>query len=466
VRRVALPAATAVRFGPLKLRLVLAGEGVPALDGALRDVVTGAAGGLGATVEIEDLDAFAGAGGSGRSGDTAARRLLAQVQAGLPPDALLLAGRQAQTARFVAMGLVQDLSGLMRQVWRRFRGAPPIAEQMHVVAGNWFAVPYYQRLVGHWVREAPFAAAGLDTAGALGTWDALREALRRVANVPDASHAGRRPRGWGIGAADTPDVDAWCWGAIHAWGGALADLKGEHVILASSATTAALEWLAAALADAPGNTSPDGAGPTDAQKNAAFLSGAAAYTFTERVLAGAPGGGGTVGPTASSTVGGAGVSPQPDMADVLYLPAPAGPVSRPRAIGGGAAWFLPRGAPPEPVERLIEAVLDPAAQRRLWQAGGGFVLPAYTVGWEDAAVAALPQARSAARFRDELTNGGFASATGNGGPETAASQAIGEARLAAGMLRAVAAGRPPADVAAEAERLAIQVFRDFGLPGA
>jgi hypothetical protein len=65
-----------------------------------------------------------------------------------------------------------------------------------------------------------------------------------------------------------------------------------------------------------------------------------------------------------------------------------------------------------------------------------------------------------------LTNGGFASATGNGGPETAASQAIGEARLAAGMLRAVAAGRPPADVAAEAERLAIQVFRDFGLPGA
>jgi hypothetical protein len=117
------------------------------------------------------------------------------------------------------------------------------------------------------------------------------------------------------------------------------------------------------------------------------------------------------------------------------------------------------------VERFLEAALAPEAQRRLWQAGGGFALPAYNAGWDDAALGGLPLAPAARRFHDELTSGGFASATGNAGPETAASQALGEARLGARMLRAVIAGRPAGEVVADAEQVAIQVFRDHGLPG-
>src|SRR5919108_2237937 len=114
-RRVALPAPTPVRLGPLTLRLVLADEGLPALGAALRDVVANAAREAGAAAEVQDLAAYTGSGPAEAGGESVAHRLLVQVQAGVPPDALLLAGRQAQTVRFQAMGLVQDVSGLMRR---------------------------------------------------------------------------------------------------------------------------------------------------------------------------------------------------------------------------------------------------------------------------------------------------------------------------------------------------------------
>ena len=60
----------------------------------------------------------------------------------------------------------------------------------------------------------------------------------------------------------------------------------ERVALASPETVAALEWLGATLSSAPWrDAAHPGAGTwTDAEKNAAFLSGATAYTFTERAL--------------------------------------------------------------------------------------------------------------------------------------------------------------------------------------
>jgi hypothetical protein len=108
-----------------------------------------------------------------------------------------------------------------------------------------------------------------------------------------------------------------------------------------------------------------------------------------------------------------------------------------------------------------------AVQRRLWQAGGRFALPAYQGGWDDPAIAGAPWAETAGRFRAELDLDGdaFVSATGNGGPETAASQAIGTLRFGAGMLRAVLAGRPAGEVVAETQRRAADLYRSFGLPG-
>jgi ABC-type glycerol-3-phosphate transport system substrate-binding protein len=151
----------------------------------------------------------------------------------------------------------------------------------------------------------------------------------------------------------------------------------------------------------------------------------------------------------------------------VYLRTLAGPAARPRAVGGGAAWVLPRGAPSVAVEQLLEAMLDPARQRRLWSAGGSFALPAYLAGWDDPAVTGAAWAAQARRYRDELDLDGdaFVSATGNGGPETAASQAVGGLRFGAGMLRDVVAGRPAADVTAQAQRRAADLYRSFGLPG-
>jgi hypothetical protein len=417
----------------VRLRLVIAPEGLPALDAAVDQAVAAAAAVTATAAETQSLAAFTAGAAPDWQGAAAAHRLLAAVQAGTPPDAVLLLGRDAQVARLQEQSLVQDVSGLMRRLRARLGGTSRVNETLHVVAGKWFAVPWYQRLVGHWVRPP---LSGADPApGGTPDYDALRLALAGPA--PDAP-------GWGIGGADSPDADAWCWGAIHAWGGGLADRKGERVNLDTPQTVAALEWLAATLAGA--RLHPRAGAWTDGEKNAAFGSGETAYTFTERALPGID----AAGP------------------EVSYLRTLAGPAARPRAVGGGAAWLLPRGAALEATERFLEALLDVASQRRLWGAGGRFALPGYLGGWADAAIVAAPWAATAARFRAELDLDGdaFVSATGNGGPETGASQAVGTLRFGAGMLRAVLAGRPAAAAVAEAHGRAVELYRGFGLPGA
>jgi hypothetical protein len=224
---------------PARLRLAVSREGLPALDTAVQEVLTTTAQAAGLQVAVDDVDAILGVAGAetartaGPRAEAIAHRLLAMVQAGLPPDAVLLLGREAQVARFHAQGLLQDVSGLLRQTLPRLDGAPAVAVALHVVAGLWLAVPWYQRLVGHWARP-PLAGGGPGADGVV-----EYDTPRRV-----ASEAPPAPWWWGIGGADTPDVDAWCWGVIHAWGGGLADLSGERVALDSPETRAALEWLA------------------------------------------------------------------------------------------------------------------------------------------------------------------------------------------------------------------------------
>jgi hypothetical protein len=438
---------------PRRLRFVLSPEGLPALDEALRRGIVAAAGATGDTAEVQETGSFLG-GPPASGADTAeaiAHRVLVAVQAGTPPDALLLLGREAQVARLQSQGLLLDVSALMRRVGRRQGGPLAVSETLHVVAGSWFAVPWYQRLVGHWVREPVLRAGGLRRDGEV-TYAALRQALA------GAGAAGASVAPWGIGGADTADTDAWCWGAIHAWGGGLAERKGERVNLDTPQTVGALEWLAETLGGTR-SIHPAAGGWADGEKNGAFGRGETAYTYSERAIAQGAGG---------DPARPAGSSPLPSPpAPAVYLRTLAGPVARPRAVGSGGVWLLPRGGAAEATERLLEALLDPALQRPLWAAGGGFALPAYLGGWDDSAIAGAPWAEPARRFRAELDLDGdaFVSAAGNGGPETGAAQAIGALRFGAGMLRAVLAGRPAGDVVAETQRRAAELYRSFGLPG-
>jgi hypothetical protein len=412
------PAQTPVSFGPTRLRLVLAREGHPPLDTAARDALLQVASELRYTLDLSDSHQFA----DGPEADDIIRQLLIGVQAGYPPDGVLLLGRQAQTARMQSMGLIQEVSGLMRGARTRLGATPEVAERAHFIGGNWLATPLYQRLIGHYVRLDGFARAGLDAEAGTAAWEQLREAVPRAG-------------GWGIGPADTADADAWCWSAIHAWGGALADKAGTRVTLASAETGAALEWLATTFR---GAAWPD---RTDAEKDAAYANGGAAYTYTEGSTALTAGGALVTGPVG-----------------------PAGPGFRPRAVGGGAVWVLPRGAQAEAVERLWEALWQPERQRALWRAGGGFALPVFEGQWSDAAVAALPHQESVRRFRTLLAAGGFISDSGQAARPTAASQAVEAGRLAVRMVRAVLGGRAVPDVLAAAQRDAEAIYREHAFP--
>ena len=412
------PVQTAVRFGPTRLRLVLAREGHDTLDAAVRTALTNAARDLNYTLDLFDIAAFLPAGATTNTSDIA-RQLLVAVQAGVPPSGLLLLGRQAQTVRLQEMGLLQEVSGLMRSARARWGQAPEVGERTHVVAGNWFAAPLYQRLIGHWVRPERFAEVGLDPETATATFPDLRAAVARL--------GGR----WGVGPDDTPEADAWCWSVIHAWGGALTERGGDRVTLASAQTGAALEWLAGTFREARPV-------PSD-ERPAAFAAGDVAYLYTE----GAP-------PPRGVLVTGPG--------------GPAGPGARPKMVGGGAVWLLPRGAAPDPAERLWEALFQPAVQRELWRAGAGFALPFFEGHWSDTAVAQLPSQESVRRFRALLAPGGFISDTGQLGKPTAASQAVEAGRLAVRMVRAVLAGQPVPDALAAGQADAEAIYKEHAFP--
>ena len=467
LRVVSLPSPTPVRYATPVLRVVLPSEGIAALDGAVAQVVDEATQRIGARLETQSLDAFA-------AGDSVAHRLLVAVQAGVPPDALLLMGRQAQTARFHAMELTQDVSALLRPQWRRFGPNPKVTELWCAVAGSWHGAPYYQRLVGHWVRPALLrqaGQAGVDLAASTGetddpstagpTYAQLAQLIQAPASQSAAGALGMALGfwSWGIGAADTPDADAWVWTVINAWGGGLADLKGERINLDTPETAAALEWLAMAIREGvrSGRVPPQHGAWTDADKNAALLRGMSAYSYTERLL------------DRASVAGG-----PASAGSVAYLPGPRGPVSRPHVAGPGAVWYVPRGAQSGLALPVIEQVLAPEQQARVWAAAPGQALPAFQQGWDDPSLhAALTQAAAppgaaldARRFRQELdAGGGFYSATGNGGPETPPSQALSDEHLGAAMLRQVVAGRPARDVTAEAAAAAAAVYRAYGFPG-
>lgn len=408
------PVQTAVSYGPVRLRLVLGQEGHPPLDSAVHNMLAETGRTLGYTLDLFDAAQFAGSSAASDVG----RQLLVGVQAGLPPDGLLLLGRQAQTPRLRAMGLIQEVSGLMRATRARLGAPPEVMERAHYVEGHWVAAPLYQRLIGHFVRSQAFTG---DPENATASWIALGETVMRTG-------------AWGIGPADTPDADAWCWSAIHGWGGALVDSGGARVTLASAETAAALEWLGNAFR---GRTWPD---LPDAAKDAAFVQGESAYIYTEG--------------SAAATAGGA------------LVTGPAGPAFRPRAVGGGAVWLLPRGAKAEAVERLWETLWQPERQRQLWSAGGGFALPAFEGQWSDAAVAAIPGQENLRRFRALQAFGGFVSDSGQAGKPTAASQAVEAGRLATRMVRAVLGGRSVADTVAAAQRDAEAIYREHAFPEA
>lgn len=418
------PAPTPVRFGPVRLRLVLGTEALAPLDQEVRTGIERAARGLGFSVDFFDADTFAG-GADGSARGALGQRLLAAVQAGVPPDGLLLPGRRAQTKRWQALGLLHDVSHLMRDTRARLGGVAEVAERRHLVAGSWYAVPFYQRLVGHWVHPDAFALAGVDPAGF---------SLAALATLAPEL---------GIGAADTEDVDGWVWNVVHAWGGVLTDNAGQRVTLASPETEAALNSLKALLRDAAPAALDD---LSDAEKNGAFVSGRSVYTYTERALP----------PDAFG----------PDGA--LLVPPPRGPEGAPhapRAVNGGAVWLLPRGARAEPLERMWEALLQPASQRALWTAGGGFALPAYESGWSDATIAALPGRESIRRYRDQLAPAQFISHAGQLGPVTAASEAVEAGRLGARLLRAVRHGVDVRHAINASHAAAVSLFKQHGLPG-
>jgi multiple sugar transport system substrate-binding protein len=366
-------------------------------------------------------------------------KLLAQVEAGNPPDLVYHVRLVQQLYAFDALEPVSDTVAEAMALY----GEPSFGHYANnQIEGEWYGIPYINSGGGQFARRSVFEAIGIDPLTDLTTYDQIREAAV-AASGPDMYVWGRTVNRGGDGHGTVLDI-------IKNWGGHVTNEDMTELTFNSPETIAAVEWLTElytseqyAAAVPPGVMA-----WTDSSNNESYLAGNIGYTAN-----------------AASVYAAAKANGSPYFEDTVVLNVPMGPYGEQFIGGGGNGQMqIPRGAKNiADAKALAMNLLDPEVFVPISLVSAGLFLPAYANYYEmDAVVAAFEADDNLARMGEQTqgTDVGF-SWPAPPSPYFDAVQA--QSVLNDMMAQTITQGVSPADAVAQAQDRMVQIAEEMGV---
>lgn len=416
------------------LRVLLADDFHPDHNAFMRSELEAYAAANGWSIEITDVAGYIGGG-------DLFQKLLAGVQAGDSPDLLL---HTPSVRNFVTLGLVQPVDDLVAEATAAYGDVIPGAVFSSTVDDTWYAVPFFTRTGGYFVRQDVFEENGIDIIAGTEYFETMRDTALAISR-PDENMWG-----WGVTVNRSGDGNAAVQNVIFRYGGHLQDESGEIVTFNSPETVEALKWLADTFtAEKWEPMLPPGIlSWTDTSNNEAFLAGQIAITQN------------------SGTVYAKAVYDQVPFADdIAFIPYPKriSDDARLDFLSDGMRFYLITDAKnPEAASDVIRHFLTPPVQERVWTISTGYALPSYASGADHPIITSNPNGARAMEMA--LVDTGFYGLAWPG-PVNEPIGSIGESVFFTDMMSEIIQGRSAEEVVADYHDQFVQIYQDFGLPG-
>jgi multiple sugar transport system substrate-binding protein len=280
-------------------------------------------------------------------------KLVAQVQAGEPPDLVYHVRLVQQLHSFGALEPVTDTVNEAQGLY----GEAPFGQRFaNLIDGEWYGIPYIMSGGGAYARRDWYEEAGIDPA-TLETYEQRRDAALEVSDPSQEKY------GWGVTIARSGDGRGFIEGVIQNWGGHYTDENMTQITFNSPEVIAAVEWLAEIYtSDQFAPMIPPGIlSWTDASNNEAYLAGSIGYTHN-----------------AASVYAKAKADGNPIFEQTIHMPTATGPYGQKLEGGGGGQFNIPAGARQvDAAKQLALHLLTPDVFLPISLVSAGLFLPAY-----------------------------------------------------------------------------------------
>jgi len=389
------------------------------------------------------IEAFAGAG-------DVVQKLTATVQAGEPPD-LLIHGESASQFRF--LDIIEEVDALEMEIEKDHGKALPGYAKNQRLDGKWWAVPFYGRAGGLFVRQSAYKEIGVDPFTQLTDFEILRDTALKISK-PEQEFWG-----WGRTANRGGDGNALVTEVIFQSGGQFTDETGEIVVFNKEpfrqGAIAGLTYLKEIFSDpkwAP-MLPPGVGGWTDPTNNEAWLGGKIGMTSN-----------------AGTVFAKAVVDKNPIADDTFLVPVPRGLGPNARQLwGAGDCYnlFIMKGAKNRPAaEQMIKFLTTQAMHKEMFKISTGYVYPAREWGWDEPEIKESKYAQQITPTWQKILNhpSGYIGASYPGQPSPQITS-LGPSNFLTDLFGEILGGKSVEDAVRDGHNRLVRTFKEFGAKG-
>jgi multiple sugar transport system substrate-binding protein len=385
-------------------------------------------------VDLSNIAGFQGGGDLNQ-------KLVAGVQAGNAPDMM---NHNVATRQLQFLGALEPVGDLVKEQIDKNGAVVTGFENANFFENDWWAVPFFTRAGGWYVRSDIFAKHGLDVDKDTETYDKTRETALKISD-PD-----NKMWGWGMTVNRSGDGNSMVQNVLFRFGSQLQDESGELIKFNSPETVAGLNWLKETYADPKwAKMLPPGVlSWNDLSNNEAFLAGTIAITDN-----------------AGTMYAKAVFDKVPHAKDIRYIPRPVrnSDGQRLESLGGESFYVIKGTKNKEAVYDMIRHLLSDQVQQQIWTTSTSYALPAYKNGWRHDIIQSVENSKRAEpiAYPAQLWTG-----LQWPGPPSPAVSAVGGGNYFTDMMAEVIQGKKTEEVVQDYANKFIQVFKEFGLKGA